>query len=88
MRLVLLATTALAALSPALAEERQVAAAEVNLGSETVVVTATRTAKALKDVPATVTVITDEQIADALTDDIKSLRGLQAKIRICIGTRR
>lgn len=73
MRLVLLATTALAALSPALAEERQVAAAEVNLGSETVVVTATRTAKALKDVPATVTVITDEEIADALTDDVKAL---------------
>lgn len=73
MRLVLLATTALTALSPALAEEKQVAAAEVYLGSETVVVTATRTAKALKDVPATVTVITDEEIADALADDIKNL---------------
>lgn len=47
--------------------------AEANTEADTVVVTATRTAKNVNDVPATVSVITDEDIEEQLATDIKDL---------------
>lgn len=65
----LLGTSALflAIALPALAETQQVAS------SETVTVTAVRAKKMVDEVPATVTVIDDKEIADALMKDIKDL---------------
>lgn len=42
-------------------------------GRQTITVTATRTPELVEDVPATVTVKTDEQIADEMASDIKDL---------------
>lgn len=72
LRRALLASTGLLlAAGPALAadpaEETQYAA------NETVTVTATRTAKNVNDVPATVSVIDDDEIADRMVKDIKDL---------------
>ncbi|BCW88188.1 Vitamin B12 transporter BtuB [Alphaproteobacteria bacterium SO-S41] len=75
LRSVLFATSALTliALPGALAQEQQVAAAGIDLGSETVTVTATKTEKKTDEVPATVTVFTAEEIADRLVDNVKDL---------------
>ncbi len=69
LRRALLASTGLVlALTPAFAQEESEIAS-----NETVTVTATRTAKNVNDVPATVSVIDDDEIADRLVKDIKDL---------------
>ncbi len=60
-------------LSAALAFGNLAGAAELAEAPETVTVTATRTAAALQDVPATVNVITAREIEDNLVTDIKDL---------------
>lgn len=99
LRLASLASTALALALPALAQDPAAqpatAAAAVNLGSETVTVTATRTAKDVNDVPATVSVITEEEINNRLVNDIKdliryepgvSVRRAPARFGLALGT--
>lgn len=49
------------------------AAAADDTAADPITVTATKSARAALDVPATVTVLTDEDIADQLADDIKDL---------------
>lgn len=68
----LLAGVALGVAAPALAEENDAAADQQNRESH-ITVTATRAPIKVEDAPATVTVITDAQIADMLVTDIKDL---------------
>jgi len=74
-RLGLLATTILGmgALPAAAQDPQATARAFAALGSETITVTATRTERSVDEVPATVSVIDDEEIADRLITDIKDL---------------
>ncbi len=65
----LLAGVAMVVATPAFAEEDTTEAQD----RHNITVTATRTPLELADAPATVTVITDEQIADQLATDIKDL---------------
>lgn len=67
-----LTAAALAAASPALAQEKPVQLAE-NSPRDIVTVTATRTEQRTDEVPVTVTVITAEDIEDELVTDIKDL---------------
>ncbi|AOL24512.1 hemoglobin/transferrin/lactoferrin receptor protein [Erythrobacter litoralis] len=76
------ATTSLAALAAALLTAMPASAETKSIEAEaapqvkddpTIVVTATRTPVRIQDVPATVTVLTDEEIADQLATDIKDL---------------
>ncbi|MFT3811601.1 MAG: TonB-dependent hemoglobin/transferrin/lactoferrin family receptor [Micropepsaceae bacterium] len=69
LRRALLASAAVLVL-PAAAQTAETTEVASN---ETVTVTATRSAKDVNDVPATVTVISDEDIADRLIKDIKDL---------------
>lgn len=75
LRGLLLTSSALVLATPAASaqdaapEPQQVA----ELGAETITVTAVRTAKKVEDVPATVSVISDEEIANRLVKDIKDL---------------
>jgi hemoglobin/transferrin/lactoferrin receptor protein len=76
LRRALLGTSAivLAAIMPAAAQTTSSTDAEQQVASnETVTVTAVRTAKKVNEVPASVTVIDDEEIADRLVKDIKDL---------------
>jgi len=68
LRIALAASTALLS-NPAMAEENS----EEQLRDPLIVVTATRTPVLETEAPATVTVITDEEIADQLATDIKDL---------------
>lgn len=68
----LLAGVAMGVAAPALAAENDAAADQQNRESH-ITVTATRAPIKVEDAPATVTVITDAQIADMLVTDIKDL---------------
>ena len=69
VRRLLLTSSALGLAALTAAAQDQLA----DLGSETVTVTATRTAKKVDEVPATVSVIDDQEIADRLVQSIKDL---------------
>ncbi len=71
LRRALLASAAILVIPAAIAQDTT---GETEIASnETVTVTATRSAKDVNDVPATVTVISDEEVADRLIKDIKDL---------------
>lgn len=80
-RTVLIASAAVAALTaatPALAADAVDDAAQL----DAVTVTATRSAKRADEVPATVSVITDAQIADQLATDIKDMIRFEAGVSV------
>jgi hemoglobin/transferrin/lactoferrin receptor protein len=66
---------AVLAAAPALAEDAALSSAEAEAQQQTgrITVTATRTPVLQEEAPATVTIITDEEIADQLATDIKDL---------------
>lgn len=86
-RAILISTTALGALclagpSTAADEAEAVAATEAVALLEPVTVTATRTEKRVDQVPATVTVITREQIDEQMPTDIKDLVRYEAGVSV------
>lgn len=68
-----LSVALLCAASSAMAQAQDIAGAEGAEPDQTITVTATRQPVAIVDAPATVSVKTDEQIADELVTDIKDL---------------
>lgn len=82
LRAVLITSVAMAAMlsAPAMAADTEAADAAAPL--EGVTVTATRSAKRVDEVPATVTVITDSQIADQLATDVKDLIRFEAGVSV------
>lgn len=82
LRAVLITSAAMAAMLSAPAMAAEIAAADAAAPLEGVTVTATRSAKRVDEVPATVTVITDSQIADQLATDVKDLIRFEAGVSV------
>jgi len=77
---------ALLAAAPAMAEDAAIASAEAEAEGQQqtgrITVTATRTPVLQEEVPATITIITDEEIADQLATDIKDLMRFEPGVTV------